>query len=119
VEYKDNWDAVASTVATKTRDQCMMQFLQLVVEDELLEEVCHRAAAMTRRHHPGLTRHTLPQQHSLLGFGAAASSCDAAGSKGAGAVQATRDKCARAAVGAATRPEACAALQGPRVRQRG
>lgn len=37
--YGDNWDAVAQKVKNKTKEQCMLHFLQLPIEDQFLQAV--------------------------------------------------------------------------------
>ncbi|KAK6343317.1 hypothetical protein TWF730_010908 [Orbilia blumenaviensis] len=36
--YKDDWNAVAAYVASRTREQCVLHFLQMPIEDRFLEE---------------------------------------------------------------------------------
>ncbi|KAL5340364.1 hypothetical protein BJX70DRAFT_361552 [Aspergillus crustosus] len=36
--YDDDWEQIASHVGTRTREECVMKFLQLEIEDQYLEE---------------------------------------------------------------------------------
>lgn len=36
--YKEDWDAVATHVITKSKDQCLLHFLRLPIEDPYLED---------------------------------------------------------------------------------
>ncbi|KAK6525640.1 hypothetical protein TWF281_010694 [Arthrobotrys megalospora] len=36
--YKDDWNAIAAFVASRTREQCVLHFLQMPIEDRFLEE---------------------------------------------------------------------------------
>lgn len=36
--FDDNWEQIASHVGTRTREECVMKFLQLEIEDQYLEE---------------------------------------------------------------------------------
>lgn len=41
--FGENWDRVASHVATKTKEQCIAQFLRLPIEEQFLEDHLSRA----------------------------------------------------------------------------
>jgi len=45
-ENDEDWDAVASRVDTRTREECVMKFLQLEIEDEYLDEQKHERNGM-------------------------------------------------------------------------
>lgn len=36
--YKDDWNKITEHVGSRTQDECIMQFLQLPIEDPYLEE---------------------------------------------------------------------------------
>ena len=38
-KYKDNWNEIAEYVGTKSKAQCILHFLQLPMEDGLLENI--------------------------------------------------------------------------------
>jgi SWI/SNF related-matrix-associated actin-dependent regulator of chromatin subfamily C len=37
-KYKDNWTAIAAHVKTRTKEECIMHFIQLPIEDQFLQE---------------------------------------------------------------------------------
>lgn len=37
--FDDNWDQIANHVGTRTREECVMKFLQLEIEDKYIEDV--------------------------------------------------------------------------------
>lgn len=45
--YDDDWNKVADTVATKSREQCVMKFLQLEIEDKYIEPEMNQPPAGT------------------------------------------------------------------------
>jgi hypothetical protein len=42
-KYGENWDKVAEHVATKTREECVLHFLRLPIEEPFLEDNLTRA----------------------------------------------------------------------------
>ncbi len=38
-QFGENWDAISQKVKTKTKDQCLLHFLQLPIEDQLLVSI--------------------------------------------------------------------------------
>lgn len=72
--FDDNWESVAEHVGSRTREECVLKFLQLEIEDKFLEDP---AAAQGAAHTPDLaylSRGKLPySQHdnpimSVMGF---------------------------------------------------
>lgn len=43
--FDDDWDSVASHVGSRTREECVLQFLQLEIEDKYLEDPARAASA--------------------------------------------------------------------------
>lgn len=46
--FDDNWDQIASHVGTRTREECVMKFLQLEIEDKYIEDIPDLRAAHGR-----------------------------------------------------------------------
>ncbi|KAJ0252096.1 SWI/SNF complex subunit SWI3D [Hirschfeldia incana] len=40
--FKENWSEIAEHVATKTKAQCMLHFLQMPIEDAFLDQIDHK-----------------------------------------------------------------------------
>ncbi|VVB10371.1 unnamed protein product [Arabis nemorensis] len=40
--FKENWNEIAEHVATKTKAQCMLHFLQMPIEDAFLDQIDHK-----------------------------------------------------------------------------
>jgi len=50
--YDEDWNAIAEHVGTRTREQCVMKFLQLPIEDPYLESKEDELSALTGEHIP-------------------------------------------------------------------
>lgn len=46
--FDDNWEKIASHVATRTREECVMKFLHLEIEDKYIEDIPEMRAAPGR-----------------------------------------------------------------------
>ncbi|THC87628.1 hypothetical protein EYZ11_012924 [Aspergillus tanneri] len=46
--FDENWDQIASHVGTRTREECVMKFLQLEIEDKYIEDVPEMRVATGR-----------------------------------------------------------------------
>ena len=44
--YQEDWSKIAQHVGTRTRDQCLLQFLQLPIEDTFVGEPVHKLGAL-------------------------------------------------------------------------
>ncbi|OLL25319.1 SWI/SNF and RSC complexes subunit ssr2, partial [Neolecta irregularis DAH-3] len=50
--YEEDWNAIAEHVGTRTREQCVMKFLQLPIEDPYLESKEDELSGLTGEHIP-------------------------------------------------------------------